>query len=286
MTTEQTIQKIQLIFRSLDTVAASTAIPPPGTLADILNNSVGIANAAGNTQFTISQAEASKFATAAVEMWHRAVHSFLVSASLTRASPLWSSVCGYYSSHYTVRAFAHLFGNFLLYRRNKCRVVLEINAGSYLCQIIPKGGDREHKFYWKKVKENDFFSTNDFYTINDETSSVSDASHRNKANYFDHIGRFPQFQILDYEFLNQRVNVISTMRITSPPIPNSDIFPDLDNVQLSAYYRLVNFRFFLDDIVLTNRFWSVQRNPAWCPDFLKFQLNNEEFITVYKEFLP
>ena len=170
MPADQTIQQIELMFQGLNNVAASTAIPAPNTLSNMLNDAVDIANAAGNSQFHISQAQAANFATAAVEMWHRAVHSFLISASLTKASPLWSSVCGYYSSHYTVRAFAHLLGYFLLYRRNKCSILLEINAGSYACQIIPKRGDREHRFYWKRVKENNFFSSNTFYTTNEETN--------------------------------------------------------------------------------------------------------------------
>jgi len=282
---DQTIQQIELIFRGLNNIAASTAIPPPSTLSDMLNDAVDAATAAGNSQFHINEAQAANFATGAVEMWHRAVHSFLISVSLTKASPLWSSVCGYYSSHYTIRAFAHLLGHFLLYRRNKCRILLEINGGAYLCQVTPKKNDREHRFYWKRVKENHFFSTNAFYTTNEETVIESDSAHRNKANYYDHIGRFPPFQILDLPFLKQRMNVISTMIVHFAPIPQTNSYPDLDSVQLIAYYRLVNFRLFLDDIVLTNRFWGVHRNPKWCPDFIKFQLNNEELITTYREVL-
>ena len=286
MPTDHNIQQIKLLFRRLNNTQANNAFPSPSTLSLMLNNEVDKAKASGNMQFHINEQNASYFATAAVEMWQRAVHSFLISASLTKASPIWASVSGYYSSHYTIRAFAHLFGYFLLYRKNKCSIELNASAGSYTCNINTKAlDDGEHRFYWKKTKSNNLLSSNSFYTINDRNLSVSDSAHRNKANYHDHLDRFPQFQILDNEVLKQRVNIISSMTLYDAPIPDADNYPDLDSVQVIAYYRLSNFRMILDDIVHPNRFWDVQRNPSWCPDYLKFQLANEELITTYKELL-
>jgi hypothetical protein len=286
MPVNHTTQQIKLLFRRFNKIHANNAFPNPSALSAMLNNEVDKAKASGNDEFHINEQGASYFATAAVEMWQRAVHSFLISASLTKASPIWSSVSGYYSSHYTIRAFAHLFGYFLLYRKNKCSVELNISAGSYTCKINTKSlDDSEHKFYWKKTKANSLLFDNSFYTINDRNLSISDSAHRNKANYHDHLDRFPQFQILDNETLKQRVNIISTMPLYDAPIPDADVYPDLESVQLIAYYRLANFRMILDDIIRPNKFWDVQRNPTWCPDYLKFQLANEELITAYKELL-
>ena len=61
------------------------------------------------TTIPARQKELTYFAMAAVKMWLRAVHSFLISVSLTKASPIWSSVAGYYSSHYSIRASPSIF---------------------------------------------------------------------------------------------------------------------------------------------------------------------------------
>jgi hypothetical protein len=286
MPKDRTIQQIEIMFSGLDGASAATAMPPLGTLSEILNNHVDKAKKDGNEVFHIKQKEIVHFATAAVEMWHRAIHSFLISTSLTKASPLWASVSGYYSSHYSVRAFAHLLGNFLLYRKHRCGIELTIDKGSFSCDIVAKkGADKEHRYYWRKVKENRLFETNEFFSNNDEGSGPSDIAHRNRANYYDHINRFPQFEILDYEIMKQRVKTISLMPVIDVAIPDQELYPQTETVQLVAYYRLVIFRNFLDDIVLKNRFWAVHRKPSWCPEFLNFQLSNQEFVTTYRDLL-
>ena len=264
------------MFQGLGSTSATDAIPPPATLSLILNN---IVDNSSTSSSPISQTDATKFATAAVEMWHRAVHSFLISASLTKASPIWSSVSGYYSSHYSIRAFAHLFGHFLLYKNNKCRIELELDGNHYLCHIKPKGNKGEHRYYWKIVHEHPDLIDDSFFTINNEYISESDSAHRNKANYYDHLNGFQPFQVLDETYLKHRIAVISNIEIDEAPIPNCDAspYPDLENVQIVAYHRLVKFRNFIDSILGgTNRFWSVHRNPSWCPNYMHFQLVKSE----------
>src|SRR4051812_48612238 len=73
----------------------------------------------------INASGASMFASAAVDIWLRAIHSLVISAALTRASPLWASVAGYYSSHYSVRGIAHLLGFFTLHRK---KLVAQFNV--------------------------------------------------------------------------------------------------------------------------------------------------------------
>jgi hypothetical protein len=224
-----------------------------------------------------------KFATAAIEMWHRSVHSFLISASLTNSSPIWSSVSGYYSSHYSVRAFAHLLGHFQLFKKKRL-IQLEIDGHNYYCHVSKKdGGDREHKLCWKIVKNYPLFARDPFFTKNEEVSSQSDGAHRNRANYYDHIGRFPNFQPLDEAYLKRRILSISTIEFSDAPIPNVDYFPDIDNVQIVAYHRLVRFRMFLDTILGdSNRFWNVNRTPNWCANYLNFQVIQPEYTTLYQ----
>ena len=106
------------------------------------------------------------FATASVNMWLRAVHSFLISASLTGVSDIWASVAGYYSSHYSVRALAHLLGYFQLHARRKV-VKLHFENGKHLCEYISKTrASREHIAYWKLVKQASLFTSDQLFTEN------------------------------------------------------------------------------------------------------------------------
>src|SRR4051794_22938270 len=82
--------------------------PGPRTLTNLLEHLAPPKNGEKN----LDRDAAACFATAAVDIWLRAVHSFLISASLTESSPIWASISGYYSSHYSVRAIAHLLGYF------------------------------------------------------------------------------------------------------------------------------------------------------------------------------
>lgn len=213
------------------------------------------------------------FATAAVDMWLRAVHSFLVSASLTSVSPIWASGSGYYSSHYAVRALAHLLGFFQLYTQKRI-AQLQIRDGNYVCTFQPKTvNDREHRFYWKTVKRDQHFAGDPFFTDNDAAVDVSDVGHRDWANYKDHLPQFPMFRPLDEVALKTRVERISSIEITAPPIPRISRYPDLENVQVVAYHRVVRFRDLVDAILGgTNRFWRVHRTPPWVSKFTDFQV--------------
>jgi len=279
--------QIEHMFAGLNKASASNSFPERGALSIRLNHFVDGKN---NGAHKIEQAIASTFATSAIEMWHRSIHSFLISASLTKASPVWASVSGYYSSHYSMRAFAHLLGYFQLRKKRKI-IQLQINGSSYLCQILSKNGDdAEHKSYWKIVKSHSEFSSDPFFTNNDDplpnygSDRRSDVGHRSIANYADHIDGFPPFQILDQPYLKQRVDKISGMELSDAPIPRLELYPDLDNVQLIAYHRLVKFKAYLDDIFgESNRFWKVQRRPTWCSPFLDFQIVKPAYTSIYKD---
>lgn len=284
MPKDPSVLQIEVMFRGLKQQTAT--FPSQSALSDSLNALVGL----HTTDFTsaVNNKIVLHYATAAVEMWQRSVHSFLISASLTKSSPIWSSVAGYYSSHYSMRGFAHLLGHFQLHTK-KWIVTLEINAGTYSCHFRKKnGGDREHKLYWKLVKAHPIFGLDPFFTNNEDvlpgtgTETLSDSGHRNKANYSDHVGRFPQFQILDAAELKLRVQKISKIEFSDAPIPRIESFPDLENVQVIAYHRMVRFRHFLDRVLGgSNQFWTIQRNPNWCPQFLDFQVVQPEYATLY-----
>ncbi len=100
------------VFERLNTAAAAKSFPPPAALSTALKKLIPKDDTSDRN---IDANVASCFASAAIDIWLRSIHSFLVSASLTEASPIWSSVSGYYSSHYAVRGLAHLLGYFQLY---------------------------------------------------------------------------------------------------------------------------------------------------------------------------
>ncbi len=276
-------QRIGILFEILGQRAPKGSFPVQGFLAAQLNDLVERASRKKLDSSSVRPEIAAHFATAAVEMWLRGVHSFLSSASLTAASPIWATVSGYYASHYCIRGLAHLLGFFQLFQKKRI-ISLEITGGRHICRIEKKSGnEREHKFYWKIVKECPSFVNDPLFTLNIDADDESDSGHRNVANYYDHIDKFPNFQFLDISFLKQRIQNISEIELTSVPIPNQKNFPDVDAVQLVAYHRIVKFRSFVDGIVNPkNRFWRVHRNPNWCLDMLDFQIVKPQFVEVYR----
>jgi hypothetical protein len=214
------------------------------------------------------------FATAAVEAWLRAVHSFLISASITDASPLWSAIAGYYASHYCMRAFSHLLGYFQLFRRKR---IVRLEKGRPMCLFSRKQGtDREHAFYWKVVKQDPYFATDPLFTENQDDSEASDAAHRNRVTYGDHLSNFPQFRVLNEQALQDRLQLISAMQFGAPPIPRRANAPDVESVQIVAYHRIVRFRRLVDDILGgQSRFWTIHRSPTWAVAWVGFQLTEQ-----------
>lgn len=273
-------ERLVATFRPLANLP-SGKFPQAETLASSLRK---ITPRAGATSSPITSELASYFGTAAVEIWLRSVHSFLISLSLTDASPIWASVSGYYSSHYSVRGTAHLLGYFYLFNGKKV-VRLEIGSRSaYLCSFpqkpkgVPLGG--EHQLYWSLVKRDPVFSADPLFTENKQDVDESDAAHRNFANYVDHIHKYPVFHPLDKALIKTRVDHISKIVLTDAPIPRRSKFPDVEYVQLIAYHRMVCFRKILDEALgKSNRFWNVHRNPSFATEFIDFQLAEGGGIT-------
>ena len=269
---------ITTAFAPLNDEAAVNAFPPPASLSQALNRALP-AGSKGLESRNASQDVAKMFTTAAVDIWMRAVHSFLVSASLTEVSPIWASVAGYYSSHYSVRALAHLLGFFQLFTRKRI-VQLELQGGRYVCTFDPKTPEgREHRIYWKIVKKDQHFAGDPFFTENNAVIDNSDVGHRDRANYADHLPQFPVFRPLDAIALKNRVDKISEIECSAPPIPRVSQYPDVGSVQIIAYHRLVRFRDLVDTIIGDqNRFWNVHRSPPWARDFIDYQLTEEDTL--------
>ncbi len=260
-------------FAPLNKTAAANSFPAVGSLSAALIKYIPKANVQLPHDIEVTPKIAAMFITAAVEMWQRSVHSFLISASLTEVSPIWAAVCGYYSSHYAVRAAAHLLGHFQLFR-NKRLVRLSTTNGKSVCTFDSKNAkDREHKFYWRVVKADPHFAADDFFTINDGAPADSDVGHRDKASYIDHLTIYPMFRPLNADNLGSRIDYITKIELKAPPLPQISKCPDVESTQLIAYYRLVTFRRLVDEILGGgNRFWKVQRVPSWATQFLNFQL--------------
>ena len=172
--------QVKLDVETLKHVPAGN-VPKPTILSNSLERLVAVHS--GATSFLVDQSIVKLFATASIEMWHRSIHSYLTSLSLTDASHIWSSVAGYYSSHYSVRAIAHILGIFQLFNAGKI-IELELTGAGNVCHVKPKGRDgREHEVYWKSVKSQSPFDTNPLFTDNKvRNAQLSDAKHRERAN--------------------------------------------------------------------------------------------------------
>lgn len=247
--------------------------PRRGVLADTLR--AKIKNPAKGSEFTLMPVEAALFGSAAVEMWLRAVHSFLISNSVMKASPIWSSVAGYYSSHYVMRAFSHILGHFLLVR-DHLAVQVKLQNGGYSC-VSKKSSPTEHQYYWRLPEielgsaGNALFSANK--QIKDFKSEWTDASHRVFANYFDHINSFTNFEPVNEDYLRIRIEQLSDLVTDSPALPDHNKYPDLDSVHLIAYARIVEFRACMDNVVgIKHKYWAYFREPTWFTKYMDFQV--------------
>jgi hypothetical protein len=247
----------------------SDPLPGPRSLTMLLEK---IAPDETGDEF-VDTATASHFATAAIDIWLRSVHSFLISVSLTECSPIWASICGYYASHYSVRAVAHVLGFFQLFRKKKL-VQLKVDDGRCICVFRKKAArSGEHQIYWRLVKHSTTCEGDDIFTENDQESEDSDARHRNHANYSDHLFQYPDFTIADAGTLKDRIDYISKIVFDAAPLPRINKFPDIEFVQLIAYHRIVSFRRLLDETLGTeNKFWMAHRNPRFAEGFMDFQL--------------
>lgn len=271
---QQLRTRLETVFALLNTRSATRSLPRLGALSDRLGT-VLPPRGTPAANVAVDPEVAAMFMTAAVEIWMRAVHSFLVSTSLTEASPIWASASGYYSSHYSVRAFAHLLGYFQLFKHKRI-VCLEFQGSRHVCRFDQKrAGDREHRFYWNIVKQDQHFIADPLFTENASGGGgdVSDVGHRDLANYADHVSQLPTFRTLDVNTLKERVQYISQIPFANPPLPRRSRFPDVQAVQVVAYHRVVKFRQFVDAILGgRNRFWNVHRNPSWTAGMIDFQL--------------
>jgi len=254
----------------------SASQPSSGFLVDALNKAVS--KTKGETQVQLAPEVARAFSTAAVDMWDRSVHSFLISCSLADCSPIWASVAGYYSSHYAVRAIAHALGIVQLFRQKKVVYLLDERR----CEVSPRRKeDREHVFYWRKVKDHEWFSLNPLFTRNLSDGSATDAGHREKANYLDHIPISAAPTFSNGVALREKVRRISMIHFSDPPIPRPDRYPDIVSAQVVAYHRLITFRRLLDDALGTsNRYWNARRNPGWANDLMDFQVSSQAGLGV------
>jgi hypothetical protein len=274
-------RQIEVIFSGFRRANVNIGFPSAGVLSAILNREADMARRANMDSFPANQPMIRLFASAAVEMWQRALHSFIVSAGLTITSPIWSSAAGYYASHYVVRGYAHLLGRYLLYTQKRV-VSLLLRDGGFVCTLDKKGGgDREHKAYWKFVRASDPFGKDPFFNVDTEVVPRSDSAHRTKANYADHVGEFRAFKALTLEAAVDRIKRIAEIEIAAVPIPSADSYPDLESVQIVAYHRIVHFRRYLDNLLGgENRFWNAHRTPQWCDNVVDFQIADTQFLPM------
>lgn len=264
---------VDLTFGKLDKPNAKLIFPERGTLSKHLN---GLLSRMGTTAPILAHDQSPLLASAGVEMWHRAIHSFLCSVALSKSSPLWASVSGYYSSHFVMRAFAHSMGIFKSFSE-KTVIQVSVENGQFVCTplVWSSKSQGEHAFYWKAVKGHPKLFNNDLFRENNERDIKSDSSHRTFANYTDHMNSFVP---LDFPSMNEvadGVERISRIRLHSVTSPSREDFPDLQNVQILAFQRIIAFHDFLDEKVHKNRFWRAHRRPDWCKNVMLYQVEEQ-----------
>jgi hypothetical protein len=259
-------QLLILLFQPLRDRPSSGAMPPKLTLSDSLTELVQ--KSAGGP-VNISRKEATYFATASVEMRQRAVHSLLISIILKKDSPIWAAVAGYYASHYTFRAAAHLLGFFSLHKA-KCTIAINRESSPYLATVM-KGRQREHDWYRKKVSTSKLFGGDAFFRAQ-PASGLDDREHRSLANYADHLSLYPTIQTVSTDEVKDRMRSLEQYHAEVPPELSDDRFPDLDGVWVLAYQRISRFRKLVDEKVGSNRFWEDHRDPSWAKEFTNFDL--------------
>jgi hypothetical protein len=259
---------VELSFGKLDKSSARLDFPKPGTLSLCFNKLV---KDAGTTPPTLPHQNCAMLASAGVEMWHRSIHSFLWSLALTEGSPLWAAVSGYYASHFTMRAFAHSMGIFKSFTQKK-EIQVVIQKGNFVC-TLSNSQLGEHAFYWKAVKGKLY--DNPLFHENNERDMKSDSAHRTFANYTDHVDSFAPMKLPALETVAESVEKISRIRLHSVTSPSREDFPDLQNVQILAFQRIVAFHDFLDTRVSKNRFWRAHRRPDWCKSVMLYQVDDQ-----------
>lgn len=244
--------------------------PRPASLSDLLN-SAHASRRGEVAEFKLR--EASLFATAAIEMYERAIHSLLVSLYVQDTSPLWASVAGYYSSHYVARALCHLHGRYLLYRKGLTADVKSVSK-KVAVRFQTTKYRKEHDFYWRAASEVDstgWWKPN----INEEQH------HRHFANYQDHIGCFTEIRPFEPKsFDGQLVSVESavTERLAGRvnelvnTTPRAQIrYADFVTVQCLARRRIAAFRDHLDGLVgVSTNYWASHRAPEWCSRVMSY----------------
>ena len=261
---------VELSFGKFDKAGAKLDFPKPGTLSKHLQELLKVERP------NLHHKQTPMLATAGVEMWHRAIHSFLWSVALSESSPLWASVSGYYASHFVMRAFAHSMGIFKSFSEKKLIQVV-VENGQFVCSPLDwnNKSSGEHPFYWKAVKGHPSLIANDLFHENSERDPRSDSSHRTFANYTDHLCAYSPMEFPTLDSVAKNIEKISRIRLHSVTHPSREDYPDLQNVQILAFQRIVTFHDFLDEKVPQSRFWRAHRRPSWCKDVMMYQVEDQ-----------
>jgi len=243
--TTASAELMRRMFAPWRNTPAGNAFPARAALATALNASYPLTGTVKRADIFVDIGVAKLFATAAVEIWHRAIHSLLISAQISNESPIWASIAGYYSSHYTLRGLAHVLGSFQSFQR-KCSIQLSIDNGRYVCTYV-KGYGREHEWYRSVLDQSDVFKSEPFFIKPLVPVGIGDIAHRDRANYWDHLPIYPLLADVRRDDVRNKLRSISKIELQEPPELAPERVPDGDAVQLIAYQRVARFRRFMDE---------------------------------------
>ena len=151
---------------------------------------------------------------------------------------------------------------------------MTLAGGRYNCNSanISQGRRREHQFYWSVVNRLPPFGGAGIFPDNLENNLRADVSHRNHANYVDHLASLTRIDSVSAEELRDRIARVAATALEGPANqPDRERFPDLGSVMNLAYLRLYYFREHLDGVLPSrNPFWRASREAAWFMNVMRF----------------
>ncbi len=255
-----TINDIRPLVENLNR-KGSDSIPPPARLSGYLKTH------APSFMGLVKIEDATLFITASIEMWQRAINSLILSIVWSDVSRSWAVVTAYYSSHYMIRAFAHLYGYYSL---NKVATV-ELSKSRKGFQIVKGKAHREHEYYWNVVSDqlkNRLFGNN------------IEQIHRGYASYQDHLDRFKVFNsesIPNSDELKMKIGIIADLPYK--PLDDTQI-PDLTTLQCLSYKRICFYRNWFETNFESSRYWKSLRTPKWWAGIMVYKEDGQQLSSL------
>lgn len=252
-----TINEISPLIQKLDS-KRSDSIPKPASLSKYLRTFKPAFSG------LVEINDATLFISAAMEMWQRSINSLILSVAWSDVSRTWGVVTAYYSSHYMIRAFAHLHGYYSLHK--EASIELSKNVKGF--QITCGKRRNEHEYYWKAVSD---------LKLNEKLfGKNTEQVHRGFASYQDHLHDFKKLDKKSIPNLAEvQMKVATIADLPYNPLDDSKI-PDLTTIQCLSYQRICFYRNWFESKFGSSKYWKSLRTPQWCASVMSYKTSTPQ----------